>query len=216
MICQWSFLLVGLIATTRHLLSSRLSPLDTTSGSSGITEASRTSGPSSRERSGLRGSRRNQSTHLVETHLFCAKMGYKKPIQYGKLHPKRHFRPNFLVPKIFPPLGWAWVPQQYEDLQWSDQEYLNPGSNSTCCFFAPWKINGWNLQPSPSEPNLQGIMFHVNLQGCKSQASFGCFIVGDCSRPPGSGKEMLKNRWCPARPKPAPALVGTCSWPRIH
>ena len=39
-----------------------------------------------------------------------------------------------------------------------------------------WKINGWNLQPSPiwkgnwSEPNLQGIMFHVNLQECKYDA----------------------------------------------
>ncbi len=27
--------------------------------------------------------------------------------------------------------------------------------------------------------------------------------------PPVSGKEMLKNRWCPARPKRAPALVAT-------
>ena len=36
----------------------------------------------------------------------------------------------------------------------------------------PWKINGWNLQPSPmngkendSEPNLHEDMFHVNFQG---------------------------------------------------
>lgn len=100
MICQWSFLLVGLIATTRHLLSSRLSPLDTTSGSSGITEASRTSGPSSRDRSGLLGSRRISVHPLGWNPSFLAKMGYKKPIQYGKLHPKRHFRPN-LVRKSF-------------------------------------------------------------------------------------------------------------------
>jgi len=36
----------------------------------------------------------------------------------------------------------------------------------------PWKINGWNLQPSPvnrKENDLNQtsmIMFHVNLQGC--------------------------------------------------
>ena len=37
----------------------------------------------------------------------------------------------------------------------------------------PWKINGWNLQPSPMKrkendlkTNLQGIMVHVNLPGC--------------------------------------------------
>ena len=37
----------------------------------------------------------------------------------------------------------------------------------------PGRFNGWNLQPSPifqrkiiDSPNLQGIMFHVNLPGC--------------------------------------------------
>ena len=40
----------------------------------------------------------------------------------------------------------------------------------------PWKINGWNLQPSPmkrKENDLNQtsmIMFHVNLQGCSAEA----------------------------------------------
>ena len=51
-----------------------------------------------------------------------------------------------------------------------------PGkSNNSPLVHTPWKTNGWNLQITHekkgtwSEPNLQGIMFHVNLQiqGCK-------------------------------------------------
>ena len=46
----------------------------------------------------------------------------------------------------------------------------------------PWKINGWNLQPSPkkkgkwSEPNLHDEMVHVNLPGWNCW--FLCFFGG--------------------------------------
>ena len=50
-------------------------------------------------------------------------------------------------------------------------DIMNMWSQS-CIYDTPWKINGWNLQITHekkgtwSEPNLQGIMFHISLRGC--------------------------------------------------
>ena len=43
-------------------------------------------------------------------------------------------------------------------------------------FPTPWKMNGWNLQPSTmkrkeNEPNLHEDMFHINLPGCSTKIS---------------------------------------------